>query len=99
MFPAMKFEFDPAKSASNKVKHGLDFVEAQRLWKETPSRVRILTKVSDGETRYAVLGMIGGEHRTIIVTYRGDAIRIISARNSSNKEKTIYESNKNKKKS
>jgi uncharacterized DUF497 family protein len=28
----MKFEFDPAKSASNKDKHGIDFVEAQVLW-------------------------------------------------------------------
>tara|TARA_R110002020_G_scaffold152155_3_gene329808 strand:- start:659 stop:796 length:138 start_codon:yes stop_codon:yes gene_type:complete len=30
----MEFEFDPAKSASNKDKHGIDFVEA-RLCGET----------------------------------------------------------------
>jgi len=24
----MRFEFDPAKSAANKMKHGIDFVEA-----------------------------------------------------------------------
>jgi len=30
----MEFEFDPAKSATNKVKHGLDFVEAQELWRD-----------------------------------------------------------------
>jgi uncharacterized DUF497 family protein len=29
----MKFEFDPKKSTSNKAKHGIDFVEAQALWK------------------------------------------------------------------
>ena len=28
----MLFEFDPHKSASNKIKHGIDFVEAQALW-------------------------------------------------------------------
>ena len=28
----MEFEFDPAKSAANKDKHGIDFVEAQALW-------------------------------------------------------------------
>jgi hypothetical protein len=28
----MKFEFDPNKSASNKIKHGIDFEEAQKLW-------------------------------------------------------------------
>ena len=26
------FEFDPAKSAANRDKHGIDFVEAQGLW-------------------------------------------------------------------
>jgi len=27
----MQFEFDPTKSAANKKKHGIDFIEAQRL--------------------------------------------------------------------
>ena len=27
-----EFEFDPAKSATNHDKHGIDFVEAQGLW-------------------------------------------------------------------
>eukprot|EP01036_Dinobryon_divergens_P001263 gene1263-1646_t len=30
----MRFEFDPLKSASNKAKHGIDFVEAQALWQD-----------------------------------------------------------------
>ena len=30
----MTFEFDPIKSASNKAKHGIDFVEAQALWQD-----------------------------------------------------------------
>lgn len=28
-----EFEFDPGKSEINKSKHGIDFVEAQALWK------------------------------------------------------------------
>ena len=28
----MNFEFDPAKSESNKDKHGIDFAEARALW-------------------------------------------------------------------
>ncbi|CAN5602800.1 hypothetical protein BH24ACT21_BH24ACT21_01120 [soil metagenome] len=28
----MEFEFDEAKSQTNKTKHGIDFVEAQALW-------------------------------------------------------------------
>ena len=27
-----EFEFDSAKSAANRDKHGIDFVEAQQLW-------------------------------------------------------------------
>lgn len=38
------FEFDPAKSAANRVKHGIDFVATQALWLddrllEVPTRV------------------------------------------------------------
>ena len=29
----MNFEFDTDKSKANKKKHGIDFVEAQALWK------------------------------------------------------------------
>jgi hypothetical protein len=28
----VEFEFDPGKSAANREKHGIDFVEAQVLW-------------------------------------------------------------------
>lgn len=31
----MPFEFDPEKSAANKTKHGIDFVEAQEIWTDT----------------------------------------------------------------
>ena len=30
----MLFEYDPANSATNKAKHGIDFDEAQVLWKD-----------------------------------------------------------------
>nr|WP_283171045.1 hypothetical protein [Curtanaerobium respiraculi] len=28
----MEFEYDPAKSASNKLKHGIDFEDGKALW-------------------------------------------------------------------
>lgn len=34
------FEFDPKKSASNKIKHGIDFEQAKKLW-EDPNRLII----------------------------------------------------------
>ena len=30
----MEFEFDPEKSLANKLKHGIDFDEAQELWRD-----------------------------------------------------------------
>lgn len=88
----MRFEFDPAKGASNKIKHGLDFVEAQALWRG--NRVRVAATTVGGEAREAVIGKINGVIHTVIVTYRGDVCRIISARPSSKNETAIYEASK-----
>ncbi len=40
------FEFDIAKSESNRAKHGLDFVEAQSLWND-PMLLEIPAKTDD----------------------------------------------------
>ena len=82
------FEFDPEKSNSNKVKHGIDFVEAQALWRgkivEAPGRTA-------GEVRTLVVGVIDGVHWTAVTTPRGNKTRIISVRRSTAAERTIYE--------
>ena len=83
----MLFEFDPQKSAANKLKHGFDFIEAQALW-ESPHAV-LRAKVA-GEMRYLVIGTIRNEHWSAIITYRGMTIRLISVRKSTSKEVTIY---------
>jgi hypothetical protein len=56
----MEFEFDERKSASNKVKHGIDFIEAQELWVDT-DRVEIAARDVD-EPRFLVIGQINGKH-------------------------------------
>ena len=48
------FEFDAAKSESNRAKHGIDFVEAQILWND-PMLLEIPAKTDD-ELRYLVIG-------------------------------------------
>ena len=86
----MKFEFDPNKSASNEVKHGIDFEEAQLLWENTI----VMTPVADdhGEDRWAVFGLIDDKHWTAIITMRENATRIISVRRSRKKEEDYYDS-------
>jgi uncharacterized DUF497 family protein len=85
----VEFEFDQRKSRSNRSKHGIDFVEAQQLW-EDPDLLEIPARTVD-EPRFLVVGMIGYDHWSGIVTYRGDRIRVISVRRSREEEIALYE--------
>ena len=86
----MGFEFDDNKSRRNKIKHGIDFVEAQMLWND-PDLIEIPVKTSD-EPRFMVTGRIFSKYRSAIITYRGEKIRIISMRRARKEEVKIYES-------
>jgi uncharacterized DUF497 family protein len=70
------FEFDPAKSAANRDKHGIDFEEVQALW---------------SDARRPLIGMIGPRHWTVVFTRRDDRLRIISARRARKEEVALYE--------
>ena len=85
----MEFEFDSAKSSANKLKHGIDFVEAQALWRdeamlEAPAR-------TGDEPRFLAIGVIAGKHWSAVCVRRGGAIRLISVRNSRREELDRYE--------
>ncbi|MEN8132299.1 MAG: BrnT family toxin [Pseudomonadota bacterium] len=83
-------EFDERKSQINLDKHGIDFVEAQEFW-EDPYLIDIPAKIND-ESRFLVIGRIRGKHWSVVITPRGDNIRIISVRRSRTEEVAIYES-------
>lgn len=85
----MNFEFDPKKSDGNKEKHGLDFVDAQALW-DDPALLEIPARTED-EPRFLVIGKIGKEHWSGVITYRGEHVRIISVRRSRTEEVEVYE--------
>lgn len=85
----MAFEFDPRKSAANLAKHGIDFVEAQRLW-EDPDLLEIPARTED-EPRWLIIGRIDAKLWSAVVTSRGDAIRVISVRRSRDDEVALYE--------
>lgn len=86
----MLFEFNLAKSNSNKAKHGIDFNEAQAIWND-PMFLEVEARVED-EPRHLVVGKINEKHWSAIITYRGPAIRIISVRRSRKEEVELYES-------
>jgi hypothetical protein len=85
----MPFVFDAAKSASNRIKHGIDFVEAQALWRDP--RHLVLAARAGHEERFLVVGRVAGKHWSAVVTYRGDLVRIISVRRSRRREVGLYE--------
>jgi uncharacterized DUF497 family protein len=85
-----QFEFDADKSESNKEKHCIDFIEIQALW-DDPDRVEVPARTED-EARYLLVGKVKEFIWSVVVTYREDKIRIISARRSREKEKQLYES-------
>jgi uncharacterized DUF497 family protein len=84
----MQFEFDVAKSTANKVKHGIDLVEAQALWAD-PDRLEVPARTAD-EPRFQVLGRIGDTTWSAFITYRHEAIRIISVRRARKEEEARY---------
>jgi len=83
------FEYDDNKSQSNLVKHGIDFVEAQKLW-EDPDFLEIPTRTQD-ELRFLVIAKINGKHWSGVITYRNQNIRFISVRRSRTQEVNLYE--------
>jgi hypothetical protein len=85
----MEFEFDPAKSASNKAKHGIDFVEAQALWAD--DGIVDAPVMSAGEPRFLVIGRLEGKCWTAVCTLREKSVRIISVRRSRKAEVMFYE--------
>lgn len=85
----MEFEFDPAKSASNLEKHGIDFTEVQALWDDV-MRVEIPARTTD-EPRWLVIGKIAEKHWSAVVTRREQRVRIISARRARKEERVLYE--------
>ena len=89
----MEFEFDPAKSAANKDKHGIDFVEAQMLWADDGLEVVLSKSRMTDEERFLAIGRIAGKHWTAICTLRGETIRITSVRRARKEEVGYYEGN------
>lgn len=85
----MLFEFDARKSQKNLEKHGIDFEEAKLLW-DDPDLLEIPARTDD-ERRFIVIGRIADTHWSGLITYRGDAIRIVSIRRSRDQEVVLYE--------
>ena len=84
----MTFEFDRRKSSANRNKHGIDFVDAQAIWRD-PDRIEVAARSID-EPRWQVVGRIGRTLWSAFITYRHERIRIISVRRARSEEAARY---------
>ncbi|MGI8423932.1 MAG: BrnT family toxin [Chloroflexota bacterium] len=88
----MEFEFDSRKAAANAAKHGVSFEEAASVLRDALSESGPDPANSDREDRFLIVGLAGsGRLLVVAVTHRRDAIRIISARELTARERRAYE--------
>jgi len=85
-------EWDQAKRAANLLKHGVDFVEAGEVLAD-PLHVLIQDDRRDyGEDRFIVVGKNHRDAlRVLVMSPRGENIRVISLRPATAYERGIYE--------
>lgn len=88
----MEFEWDPQKAVTNFAKHDVSFEEAATAFGDPLGRIAADQRHSSIEERLVLLGLSEGQ-RLLAVMYveRAGAIRIISARKATRRERRDYE--------
>ncbi|MDJ0903920.1 MAG: BrnT family toxin [Xenococcus sp. MO_188.B8] len=86
---SIEFEWDEQKRLSNLQKHGIDFIRACQIFSGFTVEFED-NRYDYGEGRYIAVGETNGQILTVVYTYRGDAIRLISARKATRYERNIY---------
>ena len=90
----LRFEWDEAKSRSNRRKHGISFEEARTAFLDENARVVPDPDHSNDEERFVLLGL-SISLRVLVVCHcyrkEGEVIRIISARKADRDELKQYQ--------
>ena len=89
---SVNFGWDARKAAANVRKHGVSFEEARTVFADPLGRIVADRRHSLHEEREVLIGL-SDRARIIAVmfTERGDAVRIISARQATRRERIDYE--------
>jgi len=87
----IKYHWDPVKAKANVKKHDVEFADAAGVF-DDPDAVTIEDPDSEGEQRFISIGLdVLGRIMVVAYTYRGEDIRVISARKATKKEVKSYE--------
>ena len=86
----MLFEWDAGKARANRRKHGADFADVLSVFDDPLAMV--LPDDDPEEERCIALGATAlGSVLVVVYTWRGEGIRIISARKATGRERARYE--------
>lgn len=85
----MKFEWDENKREINILKHGIDFVDAQKIF-DYDTVIIEDSRFNYGEQRFIAIGLLNSKIIVVVYTERKNIIRIISARKATKNEQQIY---------
>jgi uncharacterized DUF497 family protein len=84
-------EWDPAKARANFTKHGVRFADAATAL-EDDSALTIRDLSSEDEERWVTMGLdASGRLLVVVYTWRGERVRLISARQATRHERRQYE--------
>ena len=85
----MQFTWSERKRVINIKAHGLDFIDAPRVF-EGATYTFEDDRFAYGEQRFETLGLLSGVPVSIVHTETDDEIRIISFRKATKREANIY---------
>jgi uncharacterized protein len=83
----MRFEWDERKRQANLAKHGLDFLDADLVFR---GRHYSYPSEHQGEDRWVTVGLLEAREVALVWTTRGDATRLISFRRARREERRQY---------
>jgi uncharacterized DUF497 family protein len=87
----MRAVWDPDKAEANLEKHGIRFSDAELVLYD-PHAVTIEDSAAQGEQRHISIGLdAAGRVLVVVYTYRGEDVRMISARLATRRERRHYE--------
>jgi uncharacterized DUF497 family protein len=83
------FAWDEAKRRANLKNHGIDFVDAEKIFSGVTLTAED-TREAYGERRFLTLGLLQDQVVSVTHTERGDDVRIISIRKATKHEARYY---------
>jgi uncharacterized DUF497 family protein len=87
----MIVDFDPAKDAANREKHGVPLAFGVRIFADPLMVIRSTVRLGDEEERFKAVGRVDGKLWTAIHVWRGETVRMISVRRSNAGEQRDYD--------